>query len=148
MVGHFRDSKTPKKDRTFWNALVPDGMKEIRDELNKSGYPFSVELLLSDEINLTAGEDEPLFGGDDSQVAPESLKDLGVRQRGERAFLRFCTIRELMLELWPLVKDFYHRGPGAPAPNEGLTFGVHGGGSMRQTDAYRRWSAAGQPGNE
>jgi hypothetical protein len=152
LVGHLRDSADPKGDVRFWRGLVPDGAADVRKKLNANGVPFDVELLADPGINLDGKA--PLFAksADGEVVAPRSLFQLGVDQKGERGFLRSLSWKELMLEVWPAYFAYYHRPAGAPAPSTCLTFGcvdyvngVRRVSPLRATAAYERWTKAGQP---
>ncbi len=141
-------------DLSYWESLVPAWAPRVRDELAARGIPFSVELLASPELNLT-DPSKPLFP---KNTTPTSLFQVGVLQRGERAYLRSLTAEELMLQVWPAYWRYYHRPAGAPVPDDlraGLTFGspvrLDDGTYLRSplmsSDSYLRWLAYGYPGD-
>lgn len=159
---------TMAEDLAYWETLVPEWAPEVRDALAAEGFPFSVELLASPEIEIYDLA-KPLFG---KGAAPDSLFGLGVLQSGENAFLRSMGADELMREIWPFYYRYHHRPAGAPVPDDlraGLTFGtviaeactnadplhpengcINGVRYERtpimKTDAYMRWLAYGMPG--
>jgi len=147
--------KSLADDFKYWQSLVPSWAPGVRDTLAAQNIPFSVELLASPEINLT-DPSKPLF---DKGAHPSSLAQLGVDQQGEQAFLRSLSAQELMTQIWPLYYQYYHRPAGSPIPagfEAGLTFGsgvIGADGTLTHspimdTDAYKRWSAYGQPGTD
>lgn len=150
LVGHLRDSKDPKGAVKFWKTLVPAWAPAVRDQLNKAGIPFSIELLQDADVNLDGNP--PLFAGDANVT---SLSQLGVNQKGERGYLRSLGADTLMLEVWPPYYRQHHRKAGEAAPYpQGLTFGapyydVTTGTYLRSplmsTPSYAAWSKAGQP---
>jgi hypothetical protein len=110
-------------DVAYWETLVPDWAPKVRDQLAAQGYPFSVELLASPEVEIR-DLSKPLFA---KGAAPDSLFGMGVLQSGENAFLRSMGADEVMSEIWPLYYRYHHRPAGAPVPDDlkaGLTFGT------------------------
>jgi hypothetical protein len=156
---------TMADDVAYWESLVPDWAPEVRDQLAAEGYPFSLELLASPEVQFDRSQ--PLFA---KGSHPASLFGLGVLQSGENAFLRSMGADNVLLELWPLYYRYHHRAAGAPVPDDlkaGLTFGTviaescpeqtadgcinglrYRHTAVMDTDAYKAWTAYGMPGSE
>jgi hypothetical protein len=154
---------TMADDVAYWESLVPDWAPEVRDQLAAEGYPFSLELLASPEVQFDRSQ--PLFA---KGSAPASLFGLGVLQGGENAFLRSMGADQVLLELWPLYYRYHHRAAGAPVPEgleAGLTFGTltqescdaedangcidgvrYRRSAVTDTYAYGAWTAYGMPG--
>jgi hypothetical protein len=151
LVNRLKGKATHKRDLDYWETLVPDWAETVRAKLAANGIPFSVELLSSPEINLTG--QPPLF---ERGQSPVSLFPVSGNQRGELGYLRSLGAVTLMLEVWPSVYRYYHRGPGEPVPADlvaGLMFGspVNVGGNeyvrspLMATPSYEAWQAAGMP---
>lgn len=150
LVGHLRDSATPKKDVQFWKGLVPPWAADVKKKLNAAGIPFSVELLLDPDVNISGSK--PLFP---KGVSPKSLFQATGFQKGETGYLRSLNVNELMLEVWPPYYRQFHRAAGAPAPYpQGLTFGApyydaatgtYLRSPLMSTPSYEAWAKAGQP---
>jgi hypothetical protein len=154
---------TMADDVAYWESLVPDWAPDVRDQLAADGYPFSLELLASPEVQFDRSK--PLFQKGSN---PSSLFGLGVLQSGESAFLRSMGADQVLLELWPLYYRYHHRAAGAPVPDDlkaGLTFGTviqescdeetangcidgirYRRSAVMDTFAYGAWSAYGMPG--
>ena len=156
---------TMADDVAYWESLVPDWAPDVRDQLESEGYPFSLELLASPEVQLDLHA--PLF---EKGAHPASLFGLGVMQSGESAFLRSMGADRVLLELWPLYYRYHHRPAGAPVPEDleaGLSFGTviaescseetangcidgvrYKHSAVMDSYSYNAWAAYGMPGAE
>jgi hypothetical protein len=138
-------------------AGIPE---EVRSAVSGLEMPFSWEYLMSPGFNFT-DPSKPFF---DVGQAPQSLFPFTGFQAGETGQLAGLSLPEFIQQMYPLGYSYYHRGEGQPAllpsgaPHPGLMFGQANydetqplgerftQSPWRDTDAYKRWIAFGQPG--
>jgi hypothetical protein len=107
-----------------------------------SSLDFDMSYLSSPGINLT-DPTKPLFA---EGSHPASLWGGTGGQAGEESFMRTLSAQEYMEQILPIMRQAFHQEAGAPNPYGGAPmFGIQGGSPMTQTDAYKRWTAYGQP---
>lgn len=124
-----------------WTQLVPDWAGDVDANLQQQGIRFNFGLLSSPEINLY-DPTKPLFKPGER---PTSIFQLTGQQAGESAFYRGLSAAELMEQISPIYDSVANRPEGSEAPGQ-LTFGGETESLIKQTDAYKRWTALNQPG--